>query len=125
MKPRNVVLHACSNHPNIGPEKNQLKGSQAPFSIRLSPLFSTQPALLDHHPVKPFLDPCSLLISCPPPEPYPSLHHVFGMAYHLNSVPFLYLHHRHCQSQHIHLLCPSPPGLSLKIKMSSLQTLLS
>ena len=44
--------------------------------------------------------------------------------YQLNSAPFLYLHHCHCQSQHIHLLYPSPPGLPLKIKMSSLQTLL-
>ena len=55
---------------------------------------------------------------------YPSLHHVFGMTYHLNSAPFLYPHHRHCRSQHIHLLYPSPRGLPLKIKMSSLQTLL-
>src|SRR6218665_797944 len=43
----------------------------------------------------------SLLISCSPTEPYPSLHLVFGMTYHLNSAPFLYLHHRHCQSQDI------------------------
>src|SRR6218665_1359247 len=87
---------------------------------------STQPALLDHHPVSPVLD---LLISCSPTEPYPSLHHVFGMTYHLNSAPFLYLHHRHVisTSQHIifiWLLYPSPPGLPLKIEISSLQTLL-
>src|SRR6218665_3971464 len=31
----------------------------------------------------------SILISCSPTEPYPSLHHVFGMTYHLNSAPFL------------------------------------
>ena len=42
----------------------------------------------------------------------------------LSCTPFLYLHHRHCQSQDIHLLYPSPPGLPLKTKMSYLQTLL-
>ena len=41
------------------------------------------------------------------------------MTNHLNSAPFLYLHHRHCHSQDIGLLYPSPSGLSLKIKMSS------
>src|SRR6218665_357730 len=68
---------------------------------------SSQPALLDHYPVSPFLDPRSLLISCSATEPYPSLNHVFGM----NSASFLYLHHRRCQSQHIiliRLLYPSP-----------------
>src|SRR6218665_3033564 len=69
--------------------------------------------------VSPFLDSRSLLISSSPAEPYPSLHHVFGMTNHLNSAPFLYLHHRHCHSQDIGLLYPSPSGLSLKIKMSS------
>src|SRR6218665_1185376 len=59
--------------------------------------FRLTSALLDPHPVSSFLDPRSLLISCSPTEPYPSLHHVFGMTYHLNSAPFLYLHHRHCQ----------------------------
>src|SRR6218665_3411127 len=71
--------------------------------------------------------PRYLLKSCSPAEPYPSLHHVFGMTYHLNSAPFLYLHHRHCKSQDIifiRLLYPSPLGLPLKINMSSLQTLL-
>src|SRR6218665_2181686 len=63
----------------------------------------------------PFSTPRSLPISCSPTEPYRSLHHVFGMTYHLNSAPFLYPHHRHCQSQDIY---PSPPGLPLKIKMS-------
>ena len=59
--------------------------------------------------------PRSLLISCFPTEPYLSLHHVFGMTYHLNSAPFLRLHRRHCQSQDIifiRLLYPSPPGPS-------------
>src|SRR6218665_3825113 len=77
---------------------------------------SNQPALLDHHPVSPFLDPRSLLISCSPTEPYPPLHHVFGMTYHLNSAPFLYLHHRHCQSQDIRLLYPSPRAFHSKLK---------
>src|SRR6218665_3779796 len=76
---------------------------------------SSQHALLDHHPVSPFLAPRSLLISCFSTEPYQSLHHVFGMTYHLNSAPFLRLHRRHCQSQDIifiRLLYPSPPGPS-------------
>src|SRR6218665_1771027 len=34
-----------------------------------------------HHPVSHFLDHRSLLISCSPTEPYPSLHQVFGMTY--------------------------------------------
>jgi len=76
---------------------------------------SSQPALLNHHSVSPFLYPWSLLISCSPIETYPSLHHVSGMTYHMNSAPFLYLHHRHFQSQDIiftRLLYPSSPGLS-------------
>src|SRR6218665_1164311 len=60
-----------------------------------------QPALLDHHPDSPFLDPRSLLISCSLPPP-PSL------------------------SITRHNFHPYPlsvtPGLPLKIKMSSLQT---
>src|SRR6218665_1280682 len=50
---------------------------------------------------------------------YPSLHLVFGMTYHLNSAPFLYLHRPHCQSQDIifiRLLSPSPPSPPLSIK---------
>ena len=47
----------------------------------------------------PFSAPRSLLILCSPTEPYPSLHHVFRMTYHLNSALFLYFHHHHCQSQ--------------------------
>src|SRR6218665_2618837 len=84
--------------------------SSSPRSYANS-LPSSQPALLDHHPVSPFLEPRSLLISCSPTEPYPSLHHVFGMPSHLNSAPFLSLHHRHCKSQDIifiRLLYPSP-----------------
>jgi len=68
-----------------------------------------------------------LLISCSPTEPYPSLHNIFWMTYHLNSTPFLYLHHHYCQSQDIifiRLLYQSPPGLPLKPKMPSLQKLL-
>src|SRR6218665_2059541 len=84
-------------------------------------------ALPDHPPVSPFLDPQSLLISCSPTEPYPSLHHVVGiMTYHQNSAPFLYLLHRYCQSQYIifiWILYPSPPDLPLKTKMPSLQIL--
>ena len=100
--------HPC-NHP---PAYRQL------FTIQPNPLYSI--IILSH----PFSIARSLLISCSPTEPYPSLHHVFGMTYHLNFAPFLYLHHRHCQSQHIHIIYPSPLGLPLKIKMSSLQTLL-
>src|SRR6218665_3331032 len=75
-----------------------------------SPPSSTH-ALLNHHPVHPFLDPRSLLIYFFPTEPYQSLRHVFGMTYHLNSAPFLRLHRRHCQSQDIIVICllyPSP-----------------
>ena len=80
---------------------------------------SSQPALLDHHPVSPFLDPRSLLISCSPTEPYPWLHHAFGMTYHLNSAPFLYLQRRHCRSQDIifsRLLYPSPRAFHSNLK---------
>ena len=52
---------------------------------------------------------CAYVSVCPS---YPSLHHVFGMTYHLYSAPFLYLHHRHCQSQDIiiiRVLYPSTP----------------
>src|SRR6218665_1141518 len=71
--------------------------------------------------------PRPLLISCFPTEPYQSLRHVFGMTYHLNAAPFLRLHRRHCQSQDIIFTCllyPSPQDLPLKIKISSLQSLL-
>src|SRR6218665_2694896 len=55
-----------------------------------APLFanfssSSHPALPDHPPVSVFLDPRSLLISSSPSEQYPSLHHVFGWIYQLNS----------------------------------------
>jgi len=71
--------------------------------------------------------PRSLLISCSPAEPYPSLHHVFGMTFCPNYAPFLYLYHRHCQSQDIifiRLLYPSPQALPLKTNMLSPQKLL-
>src|SRR6218665_2599705 len=51
-----------------------------------------------HPPVSPFLDPRSPLTSRSPKEPYPSLHRVSGMTCHLNSAPFLYLHHHHSKS---------------------------
>jgi|SRR6218665_2484838 len=72
-------------------------------------------SLGDHPPASPFFDPRSPFISCSPIEPYPSLHQVSGMTYHLNSAPFLYLHHHHCQSQDIifiRLLYSSHPGPS-------------
>src|SRR6218665_3819329 len=78
-----------------------------------------------HHPANPLysiiilshpFDPRSLLISCSPTEPFPSLNHIFGMTCHLNPSPLPYLHHCHCQSQDIifiRLLYPSTPDLSL------------
>src|SRR6218665_1341075 len=39
------------------------------------------------------------------------------ITYHVTSAPFLYLHHRHCQSQNItfiRLIYPSPQDLPLK-----------
>jgi len=97
---------------------NSLQSSQPTY---LRELFTIQPtrSILDHHPVSPFLDPWSLLISCSPTEPYPSLHNVFGMTYHLNCAPFLRLHRRHCQSQDIvfiWLLYPSPRLFHSKLK---------
>ena len=90
---------------------NALQSSQPTY---LRELFTIQPTRSTRSSsCLTFLEPRSLLISCSPTEPYPSLHHVFGMTYHLNSAPFLYLHHRHCQSQDIifiRLLFPSPPG---------------
>src|SRR6218665_1105581 len=50
------------------------------------------------------------------------------MTCHLNSAPFLYLHHNHCQSQNIifiRLLYLSTPGFPLKTKISSLQKTLT
>src|SRR6218665_3213735 len=81
------------------------------------PTFSRFPAAVTFH----------LMFSNRAISSYPPLHHVFGMTYHLNSAPFIYLRHPHSQSQDIiflRLLYPSPPGLPLKVKMSSLQTLL-
>ena len=74
-----------------------------------SPLYMT--ILLSH----PFSTSWSLLISCSPTEPYPSLHQVSGTTCHLNSTSVFYLHHHHCQSQtfiFIQLLCLSLPRLS-------------
>src|SRR6218665_556866 len=51
-----------------------------------------------------------------PTEPYPSLHHVFEMTFRLNSTPFLYLPHRHYQSQDIRLLYLSPRAFHSKLK---------
>src|SRR6218665_2414453 len=106
---------------------NSLQSSQPTY---LRELFTIQPInplysiLLLSHP----LSTTSHFSShVPQTEPYPSLHLVFEMTFHLNPAPFLYLHHRHCQSQDIifiRLLYPLPPGLQLKIKISSLQTFL-
>src|SRR6218665_2461537 len=99
---------------------NSLQSSQPTYTFANSSP-SSQPALLDHHPVSPFLDSRSLLISCFPTEPYgpyQSPHHVFGMTYHLNSAPFLRLHRRHCQSQDIiliRLLYPSLMGVDRRV----------
>src|SRR6218665_1296697 len=101
---------------------NSLQSSQPKY---LRELFTIQPtrALLDHHPVSPFLDPRSLPISCSPTKPHPSMHHVFGMTYHLNSAPFLYLHHalslpitRHHIQFFIRLLYSSPRAFHSKLK---------
>ena len=94
-----------------------LQSSQPRYLRELFIIQPTRSATVDHHPVSLFFDIRSLLISCSPTEPNPSLHHVFGMTYmyHLNSAPFLYLHHRHCKSQDIifiRLLYPSSPGFS-------------
>src|SRR6218665_3864054 len=70
-----------------------------------------------------------IVISCSPTSvslmfSNPSLLHVFGMSYHLNSALFLYLHHYDCQSQDIifiRLLYPSSsPGLPLKTTVCDL-----
>src|SRR6218665_3520827 len=50
---------------------NSLQSFQPTY---LRELFTIQPpALFDHHPVSPFLNPHSLLISCSPTEPYISI----------------------------------------------------
>ena len=88
-----------------------------PKCMYIRELFTIQlPDLPDHLPVSPFLDPPSLPISCSPNKPYPSLHHVFRMTYHLNYAPFHYLHHHHCQSQDIIFIRPLfiTPGPSTK-----------
>src|SRR6218665_3443996 len=75
---------------------NSLQSSQTIYLASFSP--SSQPALPDHPPVSPFLDPRSPLISRSPKEPYPSVHRVSGMTCHLISAPFLYPHHRHSKA---------------------------
>src|SRR6218665_2836966 len=87
---------------------NPLQSSQPTY---LRELFTIQPTRSTRSPSCLIISrPRSLPISCSPTEPYPSLHHVSGITYHLNSAPFLYPHHRHCQSHHIHPPYPSPPG---------------
>src|SRR6218665_3782245 len=89
------------------------------------PLYSQtpQPALPDHPPVSPFLDPRSPLTSRSPKEPYPSLQRVSGMTCHLNYAPFLYLYHHHSKSENIifsTLLCLSPPSFPLESNLFKL-----
>src|SRR6218665_2208746 len=55
--PRNIFLVPPNSAPGLRPCLRDL----------------SQPALLNHHPVSPFLDPRSLLISCFPTEPYISI----------------------------------------------------
>src|SRR6218665_3433897 len=86
-------------HPLQSPVPNLKFPAVFPAHTYLRELFTIQPTRSTRS--SPYLDHWSLLISCSPTEPYPSLHLVFGMTYHLNSAPFLYLHHRHCQSQDI------------------------
>src|SRR6218665_1484132 len=74
---------------NSSPPSPLTFASFSPFS---------QPALPDHPPVSPFLDPRSPLTSRSPKEPYPLPHRVSGMTCHLNSAHFLYLHHHHSKS---------------------------
>src|SRR6218665_3670345 len=50
-----------------------------------------------------------------PTEPYSSLHHVVGMTYHQNSAPFLYFHHRLCQSQDIIFIRLLYPGMLILV----------
>src|SRR6218665_244178 len=91
-------------------------------------LLCSTPSRTLHHPANPlyliiilshpFSTPGHFL-SRSPTEPYPSLHHVVGMTYHLNCAPFLYPHHRQCQSRDIifiRLLYPSPRAFHSKLK---------
>src|SRR6218665_218923 len=76
----------------------------------------SQPALPDHPPVSPFLEPRSPLTSRSPKEPYPSLHRVSGMTCHLNSPPFLYLHHHHSKSSSARSYVCHPRAFHSKLK---------
>src|SRR6218665_3169745 len=80
-----VMSHAL--YPSLCHKLSHLLGSLPPSSVTYF-MDGPQPALLDHHPVSPFLAPRFLLISCSSTEPYPSLPHVFGMTYHQK-----YTHH--------------------------------
>src|SRR6218665_3007862 len=72
---RACFMHICDLH-HIGPMLDFKAASTIATSI-------------DHPPVSPFLDPLSLPISRSSTEPYPSLHHIFKMTFHLNSTCFL------------------------------------
>ena len=93
---------------------------------------SSQPALLDHHPVSPFLNPRSPLISCFPTEPYPSYHCTTSLErtrptiwapHHFFTSTTVIANHKTSSSSASSIR--QPPGLPLHIKMSYLQTLLS
>src|SRR6218665_2530866 len=96
-------ITSLAKNPRAHPLQSPVPNLQFPAVF---PAHVPSPTL--HHPANPlysiiilshpFSTPRSLLISCSPTEPYPSLHHVFGMTYHQNFTPFLCLHHRHCQS---------------------------
>ena len=94
----------------------------SPFTVaNFSP--SSKLALSGHPPVSVFLDPRSLLISHSPTEPYPPLHHVFGMTYHFNYALFSSLHHQWKSPNIIflRLLYLSHLGCLLKMKVCSIQ----
>src|SRR6218665_1284021 len=80
-----------------------------------NPLYSI--IILSH----PFMTPGHFSSHVIQPNHDSSLHHVFGMTYmyHLNVAPFLYIHHRRCQSQDIifiRILYPSPRAIHSKLK---------
>src|SRR6218665_2788187 len=74
----------ATHYSQVGPtQRQQLYTSPLTFAS-FSPL--SQPALPDHPPVSPFLDPRSPLTSRSPKEPYPSLHRVSGMTCHASEL---------------------------------------
>src|SRR6218665_2964374 len=92
-------------HHHITPVLKSLHWLESPVpNLQLPPVLPAHlPSRSFHHSANP-LYPIILLshpLSTPvtylrsPKEPYPSLHHVSGMTCHLNSAPFLYLHHHH------------------------------